>query len=154
MAHKNTRKSPRPMENPSWMHSRYIPTAAMATLIHTVRGTRFFKNSPSTGTITIYSAVIKPAFPTVVWAMPNCCRLLLAQRKMPQQIPPSTAIRRCSFSVFPAFPTFPAFPVLPGSCGSSPDRWSPPSRLRKKIQGISTAPPIRNRQQLKVNPPT
>ena len=49
------------------MQSRYNPATASATLTHTRIPARFFRKIPNTGTITMYSAVMNPAFPTVVY---------------------------------------------------------------------------------------
>ena len=46
--------------------SRYSPTTASATLKTVVLGGFFPRNSPSTGTSTMYMAVMNPAFPASV----------------------------------------------------------------------------------------
>ena len=52
-AHSTTQISPGAMVKLSVTHRQYSPTTASATLNHTVRGTRFFKNTPKMGTNTI-----------------------------------------------------------------------------------------------------
>ena len=46
--------------------SRYSPATASATLKKVVLGGFFPRNSPSTGTSTMYMAVMNPAFPASV----------------------------------------------------------------------------------------
>lgn len=50
-AHASTSRSPLPMENSSVMQRRYMPTAAMSTLIHTASGTFFLRKMPRIGTM-------------------------------------------------------------------------------------------------------
>ena len=125
------------MENPSVIHSRYIPTAAIATLIQMVKDAFFLKRSPRIGTIIMYKAVMKPAFPTVVCMMPNCCKVLATPSAVPQHTPPITS--------FHLLPFFGKTCVLASPCFG---------RFNIKIQGISTMPPTRQRTALKVNGPT
>lgn len=64
----------------------------------------FSKKIPSTGTTTMYIAVINPAFPTDVYMIPNCCRLLAIQRSTPQAIPPMKSVFRSLPSIFLQLP--------------------------------------------------
>ncbi len=90
---------------------------------------------PSNGTIIIYKAVIKPAFPTFVSVeykeIPICCKLLPAQRAIPHKIPP--AHNSFFFSIF--FLGLVSGFIL----------------CNKKIQGINTIPPNKFRTALNVN---
>ena len=78
---------------------------------------------------------MKPAFPTVVYWMPNCWKLLARHRATPQHTPPIT-------SVF----------LAPGITGTRRSRFLFLSKYQ--IQGSRTTPPIRLLTQLKVNGPT
>ena len=138
MAHRSTRKSPLLIESFSVMQSRYSPTTEIATLIHTFTPTFFFRKIPKIGTSTMYNAVIKPAFPTVVYFTPNCCRLDATHNAIPQQIPP---MRRVFFS----FSDIVRFSVTPSSFIFK--------RSRNQMHGISTIPPRIDRTQLNVNGP-
>ena len=71
-AHSITSISPLLIAKLSFTHKRYIPKTEITALIQTTALTLFLKNSPRTGTIMIYNAVKKPAFPTVVCIMPIC----------------------------------------------------------------------------------
>ena len=55
-------------------HSRYSPPTAMATLTHSKAVGRRFRNRPKRGTMTMYMAVMNPAFPAEVSASPSCWR--------------------------------------------------------------------------------
>ena len=116
------RKSPALMEKPSVMHRKYMPTTASATLIHSFRRMRCPVKIRRKGTMMIYSAVINPAFPTVVYCMPYCCRLLARNSTQPQHTPPISSGR---FGICRFF-----------SRSASGVRWS-----IRKMQGISTNPP-------------
>ena len=74
--------------SPFVMQSRYMPRAASATAVQMRRPIFLPRKIPSRGTITMYSALMKPALPTVVSLTPNCCRVLPPNRQMPQQMPP------------------------------------------------------------------
>ena len=52
-AHKMTSRSPGAMVKPSCTLNKYVPAAAITTLTQTVAGTRFLRNKPSIGTITM-----------------------------------------------------------------------------------------------------
>lgn len=75
---------------------------------------------------------MNPAFPTIVYIIPNCWRVLPVVSAIPQQIPPRSNL---FFSVPVIF--FFAFP-----------------RFKSAIHGISTIPPINVLTQLNVNGPT
>ena len=87
-AQNKTKVSPIPRLNFSFIQSRYIPIVARNIQIQICKGTRFPKNRPKIGTITIYKAVINPAFPTVVYEMPICCNEAVTNTIQPQIIPP------------------------------------------------------------------
>ena len=78
---------------------------------------------------------MNPAFPTVVYWIPNCWKLLARQRATPQQIPPIT-------SVFLA-------PGMAGTCFLLLFFLS-----KNHMQGRRTTPPIRHLTQLNVKGPT
>ena len=133
-AHKNTRKSPFDMENPSVIHRKYIPATASATPIQTFIPALLPKKSPRTGTINMYRAVINPAFPALVYTRPICWRELAAARAVPQQMPPMTSVFLSHAAAFSS----PLFSLC----------------LRmKKMTGRSTAPPRKLRTELNVNGP-
>ena len=103
----------------------------MPTHSQVILGIFFLIKTPSSGTITIYSAVIKPAFPAVVMLMPNCWKELATHKTTPQATPPIRELRRIAF------------------CSSGEGRWSAGlSRSNRKITGISTRPPISVRTPL------
>ena len=54
---------------------------------------------PHIGTNTMYSAVIKPALPTVVSFMPSCCSALATASTVPTITPPIISVRRDLASV-------------------------------------------------------
>ena len=92
--------------------------------------------------------MIKPAFPTVVYLMPNCWKLLARQRQIPQAIPP---IIRVFFSCI--------LDTVLLEVSDLPDALEAASEgeflfFRIKISGIRTTAPIRERTALKVKPPT
>ena len=95
-AHSNSSTSPAPMESVSVTHSRKSPAVHRPTASHTIRRTGRRNSSPLNGTSTIYSAVTNPALPAEVSLMPNCCRLVPKNSATPQQIPPSSSVRRCA----------------------------------------------------------
>ena len=68
----NTRVSPLESASLSLIQSKYIPAAAITAPIHTFPGILFLRKIPKKGTRIIYSVVINPAFPTVVYMMPYC----------------------------------------------------------------------------------
>ena len=72
IAHINTNASPSEILNESVIHRRYIPNNAQTALIQTVKGHFFLIKIPSIGVIMMYSAVMKPDFPTVVYFIPYC----------------------------------------------------------------------------------
>ena len=81
---------------------------------------------------------MKPAFPTVVYLMPNCWKLLARQRQMPQEIPPMIrSLRLC-------------WPDVVLCDETEPEFFCP----RTRISGTSTADQIRERTALEVKPPT
>ena len=90
--------------------------------IHSFRRMRCPVKTRRKGTMMIYSAVINPAFPTVVYCMPYCCRLLARNSTQPQHTPPISSGR---FGICRFF-----------SRSASGVRWS-----IRKMQGISTNPP-------------
>ena len=81
---------------------------------------------------------MKPAFPTVVYWMPICWKLLARHRATPQQIPPASSVFAVLFFLF-AGDFFLPLPFFP---------------LQGKIHGISTSPPRILLTKLKVNGPT
>ena len=83
--------------------------------------------------MTIYRAVMKPAFPTVVYLIPNCWKLLARNRKKPQVRPPFRSRERSCAEYGCEMPDF-----LP----------------ERRMNGRRTKAPIRLLVQLKVNPPT
>ena len=89
---------------------------------------------PSTGTTTMYSAVMKPALPTLAYCRAHCCRLLARPRITPHKTPPSHRFFL--------------------SAGVEVSRRLPERRPSSGISGSSTAPPNRLRTQLKVKGPT
>ena len=76
------------MVKSSVMHRQYRPATASTTLSQMARGAFFFRKMLRMGTMTIYSAVINPAFPLVVVSNPFCWRLVATVRATPQQVPP------------------------------------------------------------------
>ena len=123
----STSRSPGPMAGPPVVSlvtlSKYAPTRAMPTPIHTFSPGLRPKKMPSTGTITIYNAVKNPAFPAVVNWMPACCSRLPAPSSRPHRAPP------------------PSRSFLPRAGSAS---WGFPawSRRFQKISGSSTSPPM------------
>ncbi len=65
-------------------------TAAMTAAAHTTGATFFFKKIPNMGTKIIYSVVINPALPTLVYLIPNCCSVLAIVREIPHRSPALT----------------------------------------------------------------
>ena len=128
MAHKNTMISPAPRRRDSVMQSRYMPTAAMTAAAQTTGATFFFRKIPNMGTKMIYSVVINPALPTLVYLIPNCCKVLAIVRKMPHKSP--------------------AFTFSFQSRGAA---LSPAIFLLIRIYTRMLAAPIRERTPLKVN---
>ena len=51
---------------------------------------------PSSGTITIYRAVMNPALPTVVYLTPNCWAVAATPSARPQSTPPFSRVRRAA----------------------------------------------------------
>ena len=114
------------------MHSRYSPATASTTLPQ-IRPAGLRPTSiPSSGTITIYRAVMNPALPTVVYMTPNCWAVAAAPSARPQSTPPFSRVRR-------------AAGLLSGVRRLS--------RSSSGMAGSSTSPPIRNRAILKVKGP-
>ena len=75
------------------MLRKYRPAAAMAAEIHRRRLDLRVRKKWRTGTMTIYMAVRKPAFPTSVVMIPACCRLEATARKKPQAAPARRSFR-------------------------------------------------------------
>ena len=119
IAHKNTMISPAPRRNDSVMQSRYIPTAAMLAAAQTTGATFFFKKMPNMGTKIIYRVVINPALPTLVYLIPNCCRVLAMVRKIPHRSPALTfrfqsnfaALSPAIFRLIRIYTRIPAAPI-------------------------------------------
>ena len=135
-AHSSTRRSPLEMLRLSLMHSSAMPQVASTTPIHTCTGGFLRRKRPSSGTMTMYSAVIKPALPGVVVWMPICCSMEARQRARPHRIPPVAS-------------------VLTGRGAGAPPE--PSRRMRDRLRhtsGSSTSEPSRKRVALKVNGPT
>ena len=85
----------------------------------------------------------KPAFPTVVYLMPNCWKLLAAKSAMPQAIPPIQRSR-----------VLYGEDVVVDVEGSAAAEAVSLERFKRKITGTRTAAPIRERTPLKVKGPT
>ena len=120
-----TSASPYDRLNDSVMHSKYIPTTPMITAINTRNVFFCFRKTWAIiGTSSIYIAVINPAFPTDVYLMPTCCRLLAINKKKPQTSPPASSVLFSS--------------GVPAAFLFSPLRGN-------RMQGMSTTPPIRLR---------
>ena len=66
------------MEKPSVMQRKYMPATASATPIQTFSPALLPRKCPMMGTIRMYSAVINPAFPALVYTIPICWRELAA----------------------------------------------------------------------------
>ena len=79
---------------------------------------------------------MKPAFPTEVYLIPNCWKLLARQRQIPQLIPPMSKVLRPA--VF--------------SSGVRDTGFLPLSR--NQMTGSSTMAPMMQRTILNVKPPT
>ena len=92
-AHSSTAPSPGDMAKPSVMHRKYSPATAMDTLPHSSADGLLPQKRPKRGTITIYMAVMKPAFPADVPAMPNCCILEARVSITPQAPAPRSKAR-------------------------------------------------------------
>ena len=90
-AHANTIASPRSRLNPSFTHSRYMPATPIITASQTTHVV-FLRNSRklTTGTNSMYMAVMNPALPAVVVTRPICCVMLPRARNTPQPMPPAT----------------------------------------------------------------
>ncbi len=81
---------------------------------------------------------MKPAFPTVVYLMPNCWKLLAAKSAMPQAIPPIQRSR-----------VLYGEDVVVDVEGSAAAEAVSLERFKRKITGTRTAAPIRERTPLK-----
>ena len=86
---------------------------------------------------------MKPAFPTVVYLMPNCWKLLAAKSAMPQAIPPIQRSRVLYGEDVSAF----LAPVAGNSAAGESAAVEAVSleRFKRKITGTRTAAPIRER---------
>ena len=92
--------------NCSVMHSRYMPATPSSTASQTSHVWCFLKSRKlMTGTMSMYSAVMNPALPAVVYTIPICWKMLPNARKMPQQMPPMIVFPEDALSS----------PVLPGA---------------------------------------
>lgn len=112
--------SPAPRRNDSVMQSRYIPTAAMPAAAQTTGATFFFKKIPNMGTKIIYRVVINPALPTLVYLIPNCCRVLAMVRKIPHRSPALTFSFQSNFAalspaIFRLIKIYTRIPALGGN---------------------------------------
>ena len=153
-AHKNTRKSPFDMENPSVMHRKYIPAIARATPIHTFLPALLPRKSLIMGTISMYRAVINPAFPALVYTMPICWRELATARAIPQRIPPVTRVFLSPTEDSPAEDSLAKDSPAEGSPAA--DSGCPlflPRPFKIKRIGSNTSPPMALRIELNVNGP-
>ena len=119
------------MVKSSVMHRQYRPATARATLIQIVLGARFFRKMPAMGTMTIYSAVIKPALPEVVVSSPFCWRLLATVRATPQQMPPTAR----SFQDLVADSTTPRCMVRRTKHSTSKNKKAMADRAALKVKG-------------------
>ena len=95
---------------------------------------------------------MKPAFPTVVYWMPNCWKLLAAKRANPQAMPPSHRSRLLYGVGDTAFSE--GVDEDSGIAESVAAEDLFPERFRIKSTGTRTAAPIRERTPLKVKGPT
>ena len=111
----NTSRSPLESFSVSVIQSRYMPTAARAAPIHTFPLALFPRKILAIGTRIIYSVVINPAFPTVVYMIPNCWNSAALPRAIPQRIPPLSVTPKGA----PSFPSFMAFCLLVATSGSN-----------------------------------
>ena len=94
---------------------------------------------PKTGTSTIYIAVRKPAFPTVVCAIPICWMMEAHPSASPHRIPPRTSV----FPLITRPSTVRRLPSLPGRI----------IRFCIRITGRSVIAPSRKRIATRVNGP-
>ena len=95
---------------------------------------------------------MKPAFPTVVYWIPNCWKLLAAKRADPQAMPPSHRSRLLYGVADTAFSE--SVDEDSGIAESVAAEDLFPERFRIKSTGTRTAAPIRERTPLKVKGPT
>ena len=95
---------------------------------------------------------MKPAFPTVVYWIPNCWKLLAAKRADPQAMPPSHRSRLLYGVGDTAFSEGADEDSGIAESVAAEDLF--PERFRIKSTGTRTAAPIRERTPLKVKGPT
>ena len=95
---------------------------------------------------------MKPAFPTVVYWIPNCWKLLAAKRANPQAMPPSHRSRLLYGVGDTAFSEGADEDSGIAESVAAEDLF--PERFRIKSTGTRTAAPIRERTPLKVKGPT
>ena len=113
------------------MHRQYKPATAKITLSQMVRGAFFFRKMLMMGTMTIYSAVIKPALPLVVVSRPFCWRFDATVRATPQQMPPTAK----SFQDFVALSTMPFCIFLRTRQRASRNKKAMAERAALKVKG-------------------
>ena len=126
------------LPKPSFMHSRYSPTTAMAMLTHSCALPLRPRNRPNTGTSTTYMAVRKPAFAVEGSSvMPSCCAALARNSSVPH--------------ISPAFSSSLRSAAVLGLPSGLPCRWCKASNAL--TVGISTSTAIQLRPARKENAP-
>ena len=131
-AHPIRARSPVSSRMPPLMLRKYRPAQASATEIQSRRLVRRVTKKASTGTITIYMAVRKPALPTSTEMIANCCRLDATQRKKPHRQPPV----RIRFTEGPGLS-----PSIPSGCFARCSKALFSAALRRTIAGTRTRAP-------------